>query len=414
MKTSLTSSPYFPEELQNYIFAELLDIPLENSIISKKIHELIFTKILKDLKLPLPENASPFLEVMNHLKERCKFFLSKVPNFVSEECKTIIEMKNQVDGELAKSYDCPELVSGKLPLLGQLWCRFLNQIDPLTPDKKLAYHLRPQPNPNFNDALSKEPNQDIQFFVRAGACKARFYPDVLSSIIKQTWCSPETVNLLLDYGFEVTMHAIISAAQSERFKEVLPRLFQSLKPEIKFTLNQICQSIPPQYYPLLENYIDKAYIQSSISDIAVLIENKFSEETILKMIEKLRGQIEPQSARLIINLAVEHRYSRDLLAALITKIAKEGRPHCLEELLRIGYYPDLIDQFLVRDQVAFNPWIFFSPSSIKIIISSDYEEEILSKIVDHIDSVSESDIELAKERGYSSRLIEKMQRIQML
>lgn len=459
MKSTRSTYNFLPD-FYNKVYADVVggfddeSSQLEYAPINKEIHEIVTTKIFKNLNLPLPQDSSPYSEVMKYFKSHCKFFIERMPNPISGQYDTITKMKSVVDHKLANQWYSNKTFR---PLLQKIWSDFLDQIDTSpNPNQSIPFFIRagactPESYPNFAQAVIKKnwcnletvtflkeygfemkfegldqfesldqidqsanPNITLQLLIQEGSWNPKLYPDLLELSMKKNWCTLETVHLLINAGFEVKLECVTLSCFIERFRPLQMKLVQLLKRQYRCPIRTLFKQIP--YMPVnikyeLKNYIDQVYKKPSTDDILFLIEGGLSEDFVSKMILRL-PEPEQHSTHyldMILTAAFKKEFSSiQFFESFLLKVTEDQIPGYLEEILTHSSCKEIVFKFLVPENKGFNPWKFRFSTTMTTLIQT-YPESILSKIIEHVDSVSWFDINIALMKGCSAAIILQMQ-----
>ncbi|MBA3238674.1 MAG: hypothetical protein H0T62_10065 [Parachlamydiaceae bacterium] len=392
-----------PVEISTIIFFTYLNekTRLQCGTLDKKIHDFIFSSQLHVLKILPSGDVASHVQVMNYCKLHCDYFCKKLPITFSnfKNFNSIIEAKSLIDERLMKPYDPSDLMYLRIPLLKETFGRLLQQIDPVK-NPSLAKGIRPLLDINFNPNPLSDINKEIHFLLRAGARSISHHPDVLGSIIKQNWCTLETVQLLLDFQFEITMGTVISAGKSQQFESILPTLLKLVKTD-RNSLSQLCMETLPKYKCLIEeSFATKVYAVSS-KDLLSILMNNYSERFMTKMVEKCKEELKRKHVELAlqnnyskdlifkildncsedlgecqIRLAIEQPYSYELIMQLMPKVVnQEQLIASIETLIKRGFDETIIEPHLLRIEGTFNSRM------LNYLIVSDYSQGFIQRII---------------------------------
>lgn len=482
MKKSVTFSN-FPPELYSNLFFDYLDenSRLECITLNKKIHNFIYSEVLSDLKIIPKENSTLNSNLMGYYKIRCDYFRNKLPKdtFVFEKDSTIIEVKKIIDNRLSI-----KMKNFNISLVQEIWRNFMCQIAPKTHKKGRLIIMSPgvdnkiQPSSEINNFFLPNPNDEIQILLNAGVRPNYDYNHTsmffdLTSIIKQDWCTLETIQLLVDKNFLIMAETILTAIKfGKKYDSILPIFFKFLEDNQSF-LESLLKDLPETHYFLLDHYINRDYCIHRMTKvyayhIKIAIERNYSEKTILKLLSKctsrngrkyIKGSKENNVTLALerkctedliielihkckkgehgrsafnVKLAAKSKYSEGLILVLLSKCEYEIDYFSINIALKNGYSEDLITSLMYKikksDQLKGLEELIQSGSSEVLIekflseakgiyihltlsqsLKYKYSEKIISKIVEQVEYVMLKDIKAAKQMGYSTNLIKNMQ-----
>lgn len=314
MQTDFLSN--LPVEISTKIFCSHLDreSQVKCLVLNKKINALMSYDLLFNLNITPQENIKPYHQVMGIYKENCEYFCKKLPKtFKDLKCNTLLEANSVINDRLKRSGSWKQM-----SLLDEIWYVFMRQInykDMCDISPKLTY----------DNSCQKDPSKEISILLRAGAklnngpgfCSSR---NDLKYIISQDWCNENIIKLVLkSRNVIVTAEVAAIATKDPRYSRLLPLIFKSIGnyPNLSnggedYSLRQLLEGVSPSHESLLESYADKGFTVSPYN-IRLALENKYSENFILKLLKKCPDGVDGYHLR----LALERKSSEEFILKLL-------------------------------------------------------------------------------------------------
>lgn len=354
-----------PPEVLEKVFQHLDgNFKLKNCFLElgKRIHEFVFDTLMTDLKIPFNSAFSSYSQVINHYKIHCLYFYKLLPDSFSAEerfSRTVISTKIYVDSILAMPCETPCYSYMKTSILEEAWHAYSQKL-PIN-------HSGGGPICKNPIKVTEETNKEIQIFLAAGA-HCRHCPadqGIIEGMIKQKECSPETIKMLIQYGYRIKTETIVKAVYYGRCKEILPDMMNAVAYDNALT--SLIREMPSQGRYLIE---DKKYLGkfSTISEhtLTLALEKDYNEAFILEILEKCN-----ETSDFSLKFALE-RSSEKVISQVLEKCPK-----------------------------------IFSWGMLNRGIRRHCDASILMEILDKLEKINPTAIEFAEKRGYSQNMLGK-------
>ncbi len=383
MQTDFISN--LPDDVSKILFTNHLDNKSQLACLqlNNKINNLISTKKLFDIGIFYPQSdSSAYSQLVSYYKEKkyCEFFLNRIPYLKSmindlnlDTSDKVKEVKNNIDKQLSLPYkEDPDWT-----LLDEAWTHYLLIIGGYvgyTHDNKF----------NYNE--SQDNNKEVQIFLSRGAHKARSIPNVFGNIIKNKWCSKETMQMLLDKKFDVNGKTINAAIQNGNFKEFLPLLFKQAD---TISLSDLFEGMTYVNTELLLKYTDKI-TEVTASDIHYALHRLHSEKLISKLWNK--NFEDRQICQICISIALEEKYSENFVLELLKTCPNKLKENSIIAAIENLYSKKIIEELLAKlgpevgiDNLEIYFWVNKAFSKCQDFYDADFKTHVINKIINNRD-----------------------------
>ena len=303
----------------------------------KKINFIVFQKLLCDWIGP-NDNKDPYPTVIGYYKKYCWYFEKKMPLIFKliNTNKTFTDAKIEIDNKLSEF--CPSYIKLLGPQLAQIYqsvpCSWICEVWDIFQHciNRQFKFCEIQNDFIVTAAVCSNLNAEVELLLQAEVPAER----VVESIISQPWCTKETMQLLLHKKAPMTLDAIVCVQKSKQFEDTILPLFLKLVPS-SCRLEYFVKSNPCAS-KLLED-LDNI-TQVTRYEITLMLQNKYSEKSILKMLTRCQEG----SKRYHIQLALENEYSEPFILELLKRCSKGVGANHIQLALESDRSEDLIEQ----------------------------------------------------------------------